>query len=119
MDKISSDAYAQFINIRHPHQNPRTSAFRRGVIEEELPAEPGRVRRGVNGEADGARVVENLVVISSLRGGMKRKINLCCVACSEIQTLVVTSARSSSCCLEMAAPAHRIPVDEQFVLTSN
>lgn len=103
----------------HPHQNPRASAFRWGVIEEDLPAEPGRVRRGVNGEADGARVVENLVVISSLRRGMKRKINVCCVACSEIQTLVVTSVCLSSCCLEMAAPAHKIPVDEQFVLTSN
>lgn len=44
-----------------------TSTLRWGISEEKFPAEPGRVRRGVNGEADGTRVVENLVVISSLR----------------------------------------------------
>lgn len=43
-----------------------TSALRCGVTEEEFPAEPHRVGRGVNGEADGTRVVEDLVVVSPL-----------------------------------------------------
>lgn len=63
-----------------------TSALRWGVSEEEFPAEPGRVRRRVNGEADGTRVVENLVVVSSLRRRDNEKVPL--VAPLESQTLV-------------------------------
>lgn len=45
----------------------RTSALMSRIIKEELPTEPGRVRRGVDCETDGSWVVENLIVISSLK----------------------------------------------------
>lgn len=40
----------------------------RWSIKEKLPTEPGRVLRGVDSEADGPWVVEDFVVISSLKG---------------------------------------------------
>lgn len=45
----------------------RTSALTLKIVKEELPTEPGRVRRGVDCETDGSWVVENLIVISSLK----------------------------------------------------
>lgn len=39
----------------------------RWSIKEKLPTEPGRVLWGVDCETDGPRVVENFIVISSLK----------------------------------------------------
>lgn len=52
----------------------RTSALMSRIIEEELPTEPGRVHRGVDRETDGSWVVENLIVISSLKKSIIKMI---------------------------------------------
>lgn len=43
------------------------SGFMWRVVEEKLLTEPGRVLRGVDREADGAGVVEDFEVVSSLQ----------------------------------------------------
>lgn len=45
----------------------RTSASAWQSIKKELLTEPSRVLRGVDGETRGSRVIENLIVVSSLR----------------------------------------------------
>lgn len=48
------------------HFKSRTSGLVWRGIKEELPAEPGRVRRGVDRETDGPRVVEDFIVVSTV-----------------------------------------------------
>ncbi len=58
--------------ITHSDQQGRrqsgwgTDAFIGWSLKEHLPAEPCRVFRGADGEADGSRVFEDLIVISTL-----------------------------------------------------